>query len=67
MTTRFEIESVIDEVIVEILELDLRSNSQSGKQMLEELVKFFSRPAPPSKYSTMRDFLLYRHEDAGVM
>jgi hypothetical protein len=61
------IELMIDKVIIEVLELDSQSNNQSGKQMLEELVNFFNRPAPASKYSSLRDFLQYRHKDAAVL
>ncbi|CAG8390390.1 unnamed protein product [Penicillium salamii] len=33
--------------------------------MIQQMVRFFTRPPPP-RYKDMEEFLLYRHEDAAV-
>ncbi|KFZ14995.1 hypothetical protein V502_05825 [Pseudogymnoascus sp. VKM F-4520 (FW-2644)] len=58
--------SLIDDTTAEILDLDRNNGNDSGKKMLEEMVRFFSRPPPPDKYNNMEEFLQYRRQDAAV-
>ncbi|KFY93583.1 hypothetical protein V500_03648 [Pseudogymnoascus sp. VKM F-4518 (FW-2643)] len=58
--------SLIDDMTAEILDLDRNNGNDSGREMLDEMVRFFGRPPPPEKYNNMEDFLLYRHEDAAI-
>ncbi|RDA92444.1 hypothetical protein CP533_6459 [Ophiocordyceps camponoti-saundersi (nom. inval.)] len=60
------LESMIEKIITRILELDEQSGNDAGRDMIELMVRFFTRPAPPEKYDSMEDFLLYRIEDAAV-
>ncbi|XP_044717143.1 putative Aristolochene synthase [Hirsutella rhossiliensis] len=60
------LQSLIDDTIAQILELDQENGNDSGRTMIEMMIRFFSRPPPPEKYDCMEDFLLYRHEDAAV-
>lgn len=63
---RSSLESKIDETIAEILELDRKHGNNAGEEMIELMIRFFSRPGPPKEYKNMEEFLLYRHEDAAV-
>lgn len=56
----------IDAQVAAMLELDRVSNNNAGKNILELMIRFFTRPPPPEKYESMKDFLLYRREDAAV-
>ncbi|KFY94603.1 hypothetical protein V500_03145 [Pseudogymnoascus sp. VKM F-4518 (FW-2643)] len=58
--------SLIDDTTAEILDLDRNNGNDSGREMLDEMVRFFGRPPPPDKYNNMEEFLLYRHQDAAV-
>ncbi|KAF3482463.1 uncharacterized protein GIQ15_05222 [Arthroderma uncinatum] len=60
------LESLIDETIAEIFELDRKNGNDAGRVMIEEMIRFFNRPGPPEKYNSMDDYLLYRHQDAGI-
>ncbi|RCI09985.1 hypothetical protein L249_8495 [Ophiocordyceps polyrhachis-furcata BCC 54312] len=60
------LESIIDRTMARILELDEESGNNAGRDMIDLMIRFFTRPAPPDKYDSMEDFLLYRHEDAAV-
>lgn len=60
------LQSMIDQAIQEILELDADSGNNAGQDMIDLMVRFFTRPPPPARYDDIEDFLLYRHEDAAV-
>lgn len=59
------VQSMIDEAMIEIKELDSASGTTAGQEMFESLVDFFARPPPPREYGNMREYLSYRHEDVG--
>lgn len=61
-----KLQELIDKTIEEIHEVDRVSGNTAGQEMLELMVRFFSRPPPPKQYKDMEEFLLYRHEDAAV-
>lgn len=61
-----KVQEMIDQVIEEVLEVDRVSGNNAGQEMLEIMVRFFSRPPPPTQYKDMEQYLLYRHEDAAV-
>ncbi|RDA87821.1 hypothetical protein CP532_2963 [Ophiocordyceps camponoti-leonardi (nom. inval.)] len=60
------LDSMIEKTIARILQLDEESGNDAGRDMIDLMVRFFTRPAPPEKYDSMEEFLLYRHEDAAV-
>ncbi|PFH57673.1 hypothetical protein XA68_14701 [Ophiocordyceps unilateralis] len=57
---------MIERTIAEILELDERNGNNAGRDMIERMIRFFTRPAPPPRFNSMDEFLLHRHEDAAV-
>ena len=59
-------QSMIDETMSEIREIDAAAGNKVGQEMIEQMVEFFPRPPPPKEYKNMEDFLLYRHVDAGL-
>ena len=62
-----KVQEMIDQVIEEIHEVDRISGNTGGQEMLEMMVRFFSRPPPPTQYKDMEEYLLYRHEDAALL
>jgi hypothetical protein len=60
------LQSMIDQAIQEIVELDHVCGNNAGQDMINLMIRFFIRPPPPAKYNDMEEFLLYRHEDAAV-
>ncbi|KAJ6050909.1 hypothetical protein N7460_001443 [Penicillium canescens] len=60
------LQSMIDQAIQEIMELDRECGNNAGQDMIDLMIRFFTRPPPPAKYNDMEEFLLYRHEDAAV-
>ncbi|KOS18748.1 Fusicoccadiene synthase [Escovopsis weberi] len=60
------LEKLVDAAVTEMLELDRLNNNHAGRRTLELIIGFFSRPAPPDKYESLEDFLVYRREDAAV-
>ncbi|XWW97527.1 hypothetical protein V2A60_005511 [Cordyceps javanica] len=60
------IQSIIRNSISDILALDKVSGKDNGRQMIDRMVQFFTRPPPPDSFSTLRAFLDYRHEDAAA-
>lgn len=64
--SKSSLQSLIDHTIAEILQLDQHHENDSGKTMIDVMVRFFNRPPPPEKYNSLEEFLLYRHEDAAV-
>ncbi|KAF3396683.1 hypothetical protein DPV78_008181 [Talaromyces pinophilus] len=61
-----DLQLLIDKTVAEILKLDQDNGNNAGQDMLELMIRFFTRPPPPKKYTSMEEFLLYRHEDAAV-
>lgn len=61
------VQRLIDSTIADILEVDRKNNNNIGKEMIELMVRFFTRPEPPASYANLREFLLYRHKDAAVL
>ncbi|KAJ6009039.1 hypothetical protein N7522_004055 [Penicillium canescens] len=61
-----KLQVLIDQAIEEIYGVDRASGNTAGQEMLELMVRFFSRPPPPTQYKDMEEFLLYRHVDAAV-
>jgi hypothetical protein len=59
-------QSMIDQTMLEIREVDAASGNNVGQEMIEQMVEFFLRPPPPKEYKNMEEFLLYRHMDAGL-
>ncbi|PYH96539.1 hypothetical protein BO71DRAFT_174421 [Aspergillus ellipticus CBS 707.79] len=57
----------IDQTVDEILELDRISGNTAGKELLDDVVNFFSRPAPPMTYRNMEEYMQYRHEDIAIL
>ncbi|PWY90688.1 hypothetical protein BO70DRAFT_75875 [Aspergillus heteromorphus CBS 117.55] len=57
----------IDRTVDEILELDRTSGNTAGQELLENVVRFFTRPPPPSKYKNMEEYMKYRHEDIAIL
>ncbi|CRG87145.1 hypothetical protein PISL3812_04160 [Talaromyces islandicus] len=60
------LQSLIDQAILDIRKTDFVSGNTAGQEMIDMMVRFFSRPPPPTEYKDMEEFLLYRHEDAAV-
>lgn len=52
--------------MTEILEVDRATGNTAGRELIELMVRFLSRPPPPEKYHSLREFLSYRHEDAAL-
>ncbi|KAK2594899.1 hypothetical protein QQS21_007398 [Conoideocrella luteorostrata] len=65
-TVKSFLENMIDNTIMEILQIDKLNGNNSGRDMIELMIRFFNRPPPPSTYRNIEEFLLYRHEDAAV-
>ena len=55
-----------DQIMEETHELDRVSGNTAGREMVDLMVRFFTRSRPPKKYHDMEEFLLYRHEDAAI-
>lgn len=66
VSPKTKMQELIDQVIEEIYEVDRVSGNTAGQEMLEMMVRFFSRSSPPTQYKDMEEYLLYRHEDAAV-
>ncbi|KAJ5172263.1 hypothetical protein N7492_004856 [Penicillium capsulatum] len=64
---RTTLQSMIDHAIQEIIELDHKYGNNAGQEMIDLMIRFFTRPPPPAKYNDMEEFLLYRHEDAALL
>lgn len=60
------LQSMIDHAIQEIMSLDRDCGNNAGQDMIDLMIRFFTRPPPPENYNNMEEFLLYRHEDAAV-
>ena len=63
---RSSLKYLIDQAISEIIELDRVSGNNAGQEMIDLMIRFFTRLPPPTEYKNLEDFLLYRHEDAAV-
>jgi hypothetical protein len=63
---RTDIQEIIETSVSDVLEMDRQNGNSNGREMISLMLRFFNRPAPPAKYQSLRDFLLYRHEDAAA-
>ncbi|KAF3020906.1 hypothetical protein E8E14_000457 [Neopestalotiopsis sp. 37M] len=63
---RTDIQEIIETSVSDVLEMDRQNGNSNGREMISLMLRFFNRPAPPAKYHSLRDFLLYRHEDAAA-
>jgi hypothetical protein len=61
-----KMQSLIDEIIAGLHEQDRQYGNPAGLEVIETMVRFFRRPPPPESFPNLREFLDYRHEDAGV-
>ncbi|OJJ32700.1 hypothetical protein ASPWEDRAFT_174147 [Aspergillus wentii DTO 134E9] len=65
-SSRTAVEARIDETIEQCDEIDRESGTNSARDMINQLVYFYDKPAPPKEYSTVREYMDYRTRDVAV-
>jgi len=60
------LQALINVIMQDFHDEDLKAGGNGGKEVIERLVDFFNHVPPKKEFTTLREFLDYRIKDAAV-